>query len=41
MEWNLQGKEEFQRGADREQYERKPWLLGRYGEQLNTSGRTV
>jgi hypothetical protein len=29
------GKEEGQRGVGREQYERKPWLLGRRGEILN------
>jgi hypothetical protein len=35
------GKEEGQRGVDREQYERQPWVLGRYGEKLNNSTRTV
>jgi hypothetical protein len=35
------GKEEGQRGVDREQYERKPWLLGRHEENLNNSARTV
>jgi hypothetical protein len=35
-----EGKEEGQRGVGREQYKRKPWLLGRYGEKLN-SARTV
>jgi hypothetical protein len=31
------GKEEGQR----EQYERKPWLLGKHGEKLYNSARTV
>jgi hypothetical protein len=35
------GKEEGQGGTGREQYERKPWLLGRHGENLNNSARTV
>jgi hypothetical protein len=35
------GKEEGQRGVGREQYERKPWLLGRHGEKLNNSARTA
>jgi hypothetical protein len=28
-------KEKGQRGVGSEQYERKPWLLGRHGEKLN------
>jgi hypothetical protein len=36
MEWNPQG----QRGVGREQYERKPRLLGRH-EKLNNSARIV
>jgi hypothetical protein len=35
------GKEVGQKGVDREQYERKPWLQGRHGEKLNNSARTV
>jgi hypothetical protein len=34
------GKGEGQRGVGRE-YEWKPWLLGRHGEKLNNSARTV
>jgi hypothetical protein len=33
MEWNPQGQRKG--GVGREQYERKPWLLGRHGEKLN------
>jgi hypothetical protein len=35
------GKDEGQRGVGREEYERTPWLLGRHGEKLNNSARTV
>jgi hypothetical protein len=35
------GKEEGQIGVGREQYERKAWLLGRHGEKLNNSAKTV
>jgi hypothetical protein len=35
------GKEEAERGDGREEYERKPWLLGRHGEKLNNIARTV
>jgi hypothetical protein len=38
---NDKGKEEGQKGIGREQYERKPWLLGRHGEKLQKSARTV
>jgi hypothetical protein len=33
--YKFEGKEEGQRGFGRGQYERKLWLLGRYGEELN------
>jgi hypothetical protein len=35
------GNEEGQQRVGREQYERKPWLLGKHGEKLNNSARTV
>jgi hypothetical protein len=35
------GKEEGQDGVGREQYKRKPWLLGRHREKLNNSARTM
>jgi hypothetical protein len=35
------GKEAGQRGAGREQYERKPQLLERHGEKLNNSATTM
>jgi hypothetical protein len=38
-EWNTQVQRK--RGVGRKQYERKPCLLGRHGEKLNNSARTV
>jgi hypothetical protein len=37
--WASQGQRK--RGVGREQYERKPWLLGRHGEKLNNSAGTA
>jgi hypothetical protein len=43
MEWKAQGQRQRERprGDGREQHESKPWLLGRHGENLNKSARTV
>jgi hypothetical protein len=40
MEWNSQGQRRRRVGRE-QQHERKPWLLGRHGEKLNNSARTV
>jgi hypothetical protein len=41
MEWNPQGQRKRGRPKKREKYEKKPGLLGRSGETLKNSDRTV